>query len=127
MKKEFIAYDGQELTIEWYFNDRGKSESLSYFESLPLDRQKKMINLLRLLGDLGKIFNEEKFRSEGNQIYALKPAPDRFLCFFFDGSKVIITNAYEKKSAKMPSREKERALRAKEDYKTRVKGGTYYE
>jgi len=75
---------------------------------------------------MGKIFNEEKFRYEGNQIYALKTSPDRFLCFFFEGSKVIVTNAYEKKTAKMPPSEKEKSLKAKEDYIKRYKGETYY-
>jgi phage-related protein len=127
MKQTIIAYKGKEYLIEWYFNDKGKSESLDYFESLPGDRQKKFAHLLLLLGDSGKIFNQEKFRHEGDQIYVFKPSPDRFFCFFFDGAKVIITNAYEKKSAKMPAKEKERALRAKEDYIKRVKGKTYYD
>ncbi len=127
MKKEYIAYNGEEFTIEWYFTDNGKSESLSYFESLPLNRKKKLIYLFEVLGDTRQIRNEEKFRYEGNQIYALKPSPDRFLCFFFDGSKIIVTNAYEKKSTKIPTREKQRALKAKKDYTKRSKEGTYYE
>jgi hypothetical protein len=127
MKKKFIAYEGSEYIIEWYFNDKGKSEALAYFESLSDDRQRKFAHLLLLLGDSGKIFNQEKFRYEGDQIYAFKPSPDRFFCFFFDGAKVIITNAYEKKSAKMPTKEKERALKAKENYIKRIKGETYYD
>lgn len=127
MKKKIIAYEGKEYTIEWYFNDKEKSEAFAYFESLSDDRQKKLARLLLLLGDSGKIFNQEKFRYEGDQIYVFKPSPDRFFCFFFDGSKVIITNAYEKKSAKMPVKEKEKALKAKENYIKRVKGGIYYD
>jgi len=127
MKKELIAYEGNEYTIEWYFNDRGKSEALGYFESLPNDRKKKFVHLLTLLGDSGKIFNQEKFRYEGDQIYVFKPSPDRFFCFFFDSAKVIVTNAYEKKSAKMPPKEKDKALKVKENYIKRVKEGTYYD
>jgi len=127
MIKEYLAHQGDIFTIEWYFDKRGRSQALEYFEKLSLSRKKKLIHLYLLLGDIGKIFNEEKFRYEGNQVYALKPAPDRFLCFFFDGKKVIVTNAYEKKSSKMPTREKERALKYKEDYKKRCKGGIYYE
>ena len=127
MKNKIIAYEGKEYIIEWYFNDKGKSESLAYFKDLSGDRQKKFARLLLLLGESGKIFNLEKFRYEGDQIYVFKSSPDRFFCFFFDGSKVIITNAYEKKSAKMPVKEKEKALRAKENYIKRVKEGTYYE
>ena len=75
----------------------------------------------------GAISDEEKFRNEGDQIYAFKTSDDRFLCFFFDGAKVIITNAYEKKTKKMPPREKQRALKAKSDYTKRSKTGDYYD
>ncbi len=100
---------------------------MAYFESLSIDRQKKLVHLLKLLGDSGKIFNQEKFRHEGDQIYVFKSSPDRFFCFFFDGAKVIITNAYEKKSTKMPPKEKNKALKTKENYINRVKEGTYYD
>ncbi len=96
IKKKFLAYKGDEYTIEWYFEDKGESEVFAYFKSLSTDRQKKLVHLLSLLGDFGKIFNKEKFRHEGNQLYVFKPYSDRFFCFFFEGSKVIVTNAYEK-------------------------------
>ena len=69
----------------------------------------------------------KKFRHEGDQIYAIKPAPDRFLCFFYHDSKMIVTNAYEKKTDKMPIREKDRAIKAREDYIKRSKEEKYYE
>jgi hypothetical protein len=127
MKKKIIAYAGKKYLIEWYFNDNEKSESFTYYASLSLDRQKKFAYLLGMMGDQGKIFNEEKFRYEGDQIYVFKPSPDRFFCFFFDGSKIIVTNAYEKKSAKMPAKEKEKALKAKVNYTKKVKEGSYYD
>ena len=94
MQRKHIAYEGSEFTIEWYFDDRGNSEALEYFKSLDIDRKKKALYLFKLLGDMGKIHNQEKFRYEGDQLYAFKPAPDRFLCFFFDGSKVIVVSGY---------------------------------
>jgi phage-related protein len=127
MKKDFVIFEGDEYTIEWYFDDRNKSEALDYFEELPADRQKKAFRLFKLLANIGKILNEEKLCCEGDQIYAFKPAPDRFLFFFFSGAKVIITNAYQKKTAKMPSKEKERALKYKNDYIIRCKRGKYYD
>jgi hypothetical protein len=80
-----------------------------------------------MMGDVGKIINKEKFNYEGDQIFCFKPVPDRFLCFFFEGSKIIITNAYKKQTQKMPVREKERALKAKDDYIKRCKSGDYYD
>lgn len=56
MKKEFIAYEGEELTIEWYFNSRGKSKAFEYFQELTFDCKKKVLHLFRLLGDMGNSF-----------------------------------------------------------------------
>lgn len=127
MAKDLIAYDGEELTLEWYFDERDKSPALDYFEALNEERKDRIYYLFRWLGNRGKIINEKKFRYEGDKIYALKVSQDRFLCFFFNGAKVIITNAYQKKSAKMPAKEKDKALRARDNYVRRCKKGTYYE
>lgn len=127
MAKKYIAYLGDEFSIEWYFDCHGKSGAFEYFEALPADRKKKLVHLLYLLGATGKIFNIEKFRHEGDQIYVIKPASDRFFCFFYDGAKIIVTNAYEKKTKKMPPSEKARALKAKDDYIQRCAKGTYYD
>lgn len=126
-KKDLVAWIGEKYVIEWFFTDQGKSLALEYFENLSVARKKKLVSLFMTMASIGKIFNEEKFTSEGDQIFAFKPAPDRFLCFFFAGGKIIVTNAYEKKSQKMPRKEKERSLKYKEDYIKRVAEGTYYE
>ena len=127
MDKKFIVYEGREFTIEWYYDERGKSPALEYFVELPLERKKKALFLFKTIGDLGEILNIEKFRNEGDQIYAFKPMPDRFLYFFIKDSKIIITNAFHKKSQKLPISEKERALKYRESYIERVKKGKYYE
>jgi len=85
------------------------------------------MNLFKLLANIGKIYNEQKFRHEGDQIYVFKPFPDRFFCFFYEESKVIITNAYEKKTNKMSPSEKEKSLRLRADFIKRYKQGNYYE
>ena len=58
------------------------------------------------MGDFGVIHDTTKFRNEGDSIYAFKPQPDRYLCFFFSGKKIIVTNAYRKKSDKLPKRKR---------------------
>lgn len=85
-----------------------------------------MFYLFKRIGDAGEIKDTTKFNYEGNQIYAFKPQPDRFLCFFFDGRKIIVTNAFCKKQKKLPSNEKDHALKHKKDYDLRVKRGDYY-
>jgi hypothetical protein len=79
------------------------------------------------MANIGEIRNITKFRYEGDKIYAFKPKPDRFLCFFFSGKKIIISNAFAKKQDKLPTNEKQKALNYKEDYESRIKNGKYYD
>ena|ERR1700738_4492386 len=104
--KEYIAYKGSEFTIEWYFDVKGKSSALAYFNKQPKEKQRKLLNLFRLMRDQGKIFDKTKFRNEGDKIYAFKPQPDRYLCFFFKGQKIIVTNAFTKKTQDLCRKEK---------------------
>lgn len=124
--KKYIAYEGKLYTIEWYFDQKEKSKAREYYDRLSKERKRKVINLFRLMTEYGKIMDEAKFRNEGDGIYAFKPQPDRFLCFFFKGKKIIVTNAFLKNTQKMSPQEKERALRALNDYEDRVKKGSYY-
>jgi len=125
--EDVLIYRGSQFTIEWYFDDQGRSPAKDYYEKLSIERRVKFIKLARLMGEAGKIFDVTKFRNEGDQIYAFKPQPDRYLCFFVVGRKIIVTNGFEKKSQKLPQKEKDRALRAKEDFEQRIKKGAYYE
>jgi len=124
--KNFIAYRGSAFTIEWYYDVGCKSTVLDYFLELSSERQDQVLKLFKLMGDRGRINNILKFRNEGNGIYAFKPQPDRFLCFFCKGKKIVVTNAFEKKQDKLPPSEKERALMIKKNYERRVEEGVYY-
>ena len=125
--KEYVAYKGEKYTIEWYYTEKGESQPLEFFEKLPVVEQQKLFHIVKRLGDIGFVSDKTKFRNEGDDIYAMKPQPNRFLSFFYNGTKIIITNAFTKKSQKLRKRDKEQALAAKEDYIKRVKEGVYYE
>lgn len=127
MIKRHLAYEGTAFTIEWYYDAKGYSQAFEYFKEQPKEKQRKLLNLFRLMGEQGKIFDETKFRNEGDGIYAFKPLPDRYLCFFVKGRKIIVTNAFIKKMQKLPQNEKERALKAYQTYEKMVKEGSYYE
>ena len=76
---------------------------------------------------MGEIKNKTKFNYEGDKIYAFKPQPYRFLCFFFKDGKIIVTNAFNKKTNKLPKSEKEMALKYKKEYEKRIQLGEYYD
>ena len=85
--------------------------------------QDKFFILVKKIGELGKIFDITKFRNEGDGIYAFKPQPDRYLSFFTDGRKIIVTNGFKKKTDKLPKNEKELAMKYRQEYLERKTGG----
>jgi phage-related protein len=124
---EYIAYVGEAFTIEWYFDPSDKSEALDYYKSLNTSERIQLLKLFKRMGDIGEIKDLTKFRNEGDKIYAFKPQPDRFLCFFNEGSKIIVTNGFRKKQSKLPTNEKENATKKRDDYLNRIKLGLYYD
>lgn len=121
--KNWIAFKGLKFTVEWYHTTDGKSKALEYFNGLDREDKIKTMNLFELMASEGKILNIQKFRHEGDGIYAFKPKPHRFMCFFFIGKKIIVTNGFEKKKDELPKKEKEQAKKYKEDYEERFKLG----
>jgi len=113
--------------IEWYYSSTSRSRARQYYNSLSARERIQLLKLFKRLGDSGEIKDKTKFRYEGHQIYAFKPQPDRFLCFFFGNKKVIVTNAFKKKQDKLPKSEKEKAITLRKDYIQRLKKGNYYE
>jgi len=126
-KMEHIAYQGAHFRIEWYFDSNQKSQALDHYQHLGTNDRIKLLKLIKRMGDAGKINDKTKFVNEGEKIYAFKPQPERFLCFFYEGKKIIITNAFQKKQQKLPVGEKNKALKCRQDYINRVTKGDYYE
>ena len=124
---EYIAYEGSCFVIEWYFDADYQSQALEYYQSLSEAERIQLLKLFKRMGDAGEIRDITKFMNEGNKIYAFKSQPDRFLCFFYEGKKIIVTNGFRKKQQKLPKNEKERALKIRDNYTFRVKEGKYYD
>jgi len=121
--KSCVIYRGQKFSLEWYYDENGKSIAFEYFSNSSEDLQDKFLILLKKMGDFGKIYDIAKFRNEGDGIYAFKPQPDRYLSFFTYGKKIIITNGFRKKTDKMPKNEKELAIKYRQEYFERRTGG----
>jgi phage-related protein len=122
-KESCVIYSGEIFTLEWYYDKKGKSVAYDYFVEAPREQKRKFFILARKMGDFGKIYDIKKFRYEGDGIYAFKPSPDRFLSFFTDDKKVIVTNAFKKKTDKLSKNEKELAMKYSQDYLERKSGG----
>ena len=114
--KSCVIYSGEKFTLEWYYDKEGKSVGYDFFCESTEDLQDNFFVLVKRMGDFGKIFDTTKFRNEGDGIYVFKPQPDRYLSFFTDNKKIIVTNGFKKKTEKLPKNEKKLAMKYRQDY-----------
>ena len=126
-KNDCIAYIGSFYTIEWYYDEKGKSLAYEYYLSLSDLQKRRLLVLFKRMGDYGKIHDITKFRYEGDSIFVFKPQPDRFLSFFVKEKKIIITSGFKKKTQKLPKDEKVRAINYRNEYFRRLSEEKYYE
>jgi phage-related protein len=122
-EKSCLIYSGPQFVIEWYYDKEGKSAGFDYFVGIEKEQRRKFLALVKRMGDFGKILDTKKFRNEGDGIYAFKPQPDRYLSFFTDNKKIIVTNGFVKKTNKLPGNEKKLAIKYRQDYFERKTGG----
>lgn len=82
MKKEYVAYKGDKFTIEWYFNEGGRSKAQEYFEELSSKEKMKLVYLFERMANTGTVSNTEKFRHEVNRYMCLNFCNIDFYVFF---------------------------------------------
>lgn len=128
-QEEYVFYQGEKFQVEFYFNEKGELPAKEYFDAADRQAKIKLLALVKYMAEVGRLFDETKFRVVDKQekIYEFKSMDERFFNFFYEGRKIIITNAYRKKGQKVDKRELDRAIALKKDYDLRVKGGVYYE
>ena len=118
-----VIYVGERFTVEWYYDESGYSQAYEYFLATADIQKRKFLVLVKRIAEFGRIFDITKFRNEGDSIYAFKPQPDRYLAFFVIGRKIIVTNAFYKKTDKLPDAEKQLAIHYKNNYLKRQENG----
>jgi phage-related protein len=116
-------YVGTEFSIEAYVQENGDSPATEWLDNLNQKERSKFIALFKRLGDIGKIYDETKFKhlTGSDHIYEFKYDSNRVLSFFFKGKKVILTHGFTKKSQKTPSGEIEKGEAIKKEFERRSK------
>ncbi len=123
MKKTKQVYQGDIFSIEFFVASDGSTPAEEWLDSQPMKMQQKLAALFKMLGDVGKIYNEQKFKhlTGTDQLFEFKADQGRVLCFFFVGKRVILTHGFLKKSDKTPKGEIERAEKMKTEFVSRSK------
>ncbi len=128
-REEYIFYKGDKFQVEFYFTGKGLLPVKEHLDLVDNQVKIKLLALVKYIAEHGRLFDETKFRliHKNEKIYEFKPKNERFFNFFAQGNKIIITNAYTKKSQKVDVRELAVAIRLKKDYEFRLQQGVYYE
>jgi hypothetical protein len=128
-QEDYVFYQGEKFQVEFYYTEKGDLPAKEYLDASAQQIQVKLLALVKFIAENGRLFDERKFRvvDKDEKIYEFKPKDDRFFNFFYEGRKIIITNAYHKHGQKVDFKELTRAINLKKDYEIRFKGGKYYE
>ena len=120
---EHIFYEGPARVIEAAILQDGSMPARDFVESLSEADRAKVYALFRMLGDIGRITNSEKFKkTEGTEFWEFKSFQIRMPCFFLPNRRVVITHGFRKKQDKIPRGEIERAKRIKTEHLVRERG-----
>ena len=118
---------GMKRDVEFYEQSNGRCPTREFFATLTDDEKafvRKAFERLATYGhELGRPhtaylrdqIHELRIRTTGGQL--------RFLYFFFDGQKIIITHGFKKKTNAVPAGEIETAMRCRADYLERQARG----
>ncbi len=118
-----LAYRGEAFSIEFYMAADGACPAMAWLEKQSPKIHHKFAALFVMFGNVGKIFNEQKFKhlTGTEQLFEFKAGQGRIICFFFVGKRVILTNGFLKKSDSTPKGEILRAHIMKNDFFARSK------
>jgi len=97
-----VVRDGRNAVVEFLRDDLQQTE------------RAKVMALLEYVAEQGPPLNEEKFRHEGNGVYALKASAVRLYGFFDGQRRIVLTHGFKKHARggkKVQAREREHAER----------------
>lgn len=106
---------GSKFTIDEIVKN-GKSHVKSFVDSLEQRQRAGIIQLIENVADNGPPRNKEKFRHEGDEIYALKYNQVRIYCFFEKNKLILLTNGAIKKQRKAKSGDIDKAKAMRMEY-----------
>jgi|SRR5690348_7154710 Gp49-like protein DUF891 len=112
-----VAYRGLKLTIEYAIRSDGSTPGLEFFSQLQPQWQARIHHLYRILGDIGRIANDEQFKKFEPPFFEFKAFQVRMPCYFRNDKRVVVTHGFiKKRKGAAPKQEAERAKSIKNEY-----------
>lgn len=119
-----LLLDGLARRLVWGADGSGKRRAQDFFEDLSQADQAKFDTWFERVANTQQVRNEEKFRSEGDKLFAFKIHKRRIMCFYYEGDLVLISGFSKKTdSDKRSAREISTAAALRDDYIKRNEKG----
>ena len=112
--------------IKFYYTSTGNSPVEEFLESLTVKQVKKVLWTLRIVRDVERVSSRyfEKLVNT-NEIWEVRVQSGnnifRILGFYDDSNRIVLTNAFAKKTQKIPIKEIKLAEQRKREYYERKK------
>jgi len=108
-----LVYHGKMFRIAFARDREGACPAEEFFDELPIADKAKLDNLFRIMGDLGKHNNPEKFGDLEDGLYEFKSFKIRMPFAYAEDERglILITHGFRKKKDKTPPAEIVRARR----------------
>ena len=65
--REYIVYEGGAFTVEWYYDAKGKSQPLNFYEELDRDQKIQFLNLVKNHRRYRQHTEQNKVQERGRQ------------------------------------------------------------
>jgi len=113
------------ISCFYYVTESGKSAVRDFIDSLDASSQRKFFFAKSLLEEFGHKLPQPHAKYIGDEIFELRfkgqEGNIRALYFFFHQDKVLFTNGFIKKTAKVPEKEKKLAIERRKAFLERHK------
>lgn len=109
-----VLLEGDKARLLVYVTEQGEIPVQSFVDDLTPQEQKGIVQIFNRFTEIGVIYDEQRFRNEGNGIYVFKYKRVRICCFFQPDTRpktLVLTHGFKKKSQKMDPAEKKCAIR----------------
>jgi hypothetical protein len=110
-----IVVEGDKFNI-FEILENNKSHFEHFLKNIPKRGRNTLIRNIQWLADKGEMVRKERFRNEGDGIYAIKKDKFRVYCFFDRSKRIILTNGCIKQKTKANPNDLNRAKRLKALY-----------
>jgi len=111
--------------VEFYYSEDGKEPVTDFLDSIDDKMSAKLIGLMEILEEKGTELRMPYSRSLEDGIFELRCKQGsnitRVLYFFYVGKKIVVTNAFVKKTQKTPANEIKLAKERRADWIRRHK------